>query len=94
MAMWAAATVPLPGICTPSAIALATGTALAADRPHFQAMDFATDRMDELPDSAYVVITRRLAFRPITHKDIFWDRVRQLLVPGVTFWVVTELADR
>lgn len=80
--------------CAPSAISLATDASPAVDRPHFQVMDFATDRLDELPDPAYAVITCRLVFRFITDKDIFLDRVRQLLVPGGTFWVVTELADR
>ncbi|MFE0356563.1 hypothetical protein ACFW2K_22335 [Streptomyces nigra] len=36
----------------------------------------------------------RLVFRFIADKDTFLNRVRQLLVPGGTFWVVTELADR
>ncbi|MGW0206670.1 class I SAM-dependent methyltransferase [Streptomyces sp. NPDC003233] len=64
--------------CAPSAIALATGTAPAAHRPHFQVMDFATDRLDELPDSAYAVTTCRLVFRFLTHKDIVLNRIRQL----------------
>lgn len=80
--------------CAPSAIALATTAGPAVDRPHFQVMDFATDRLDELPDPAYAVITCRLVFRFITAKDIFLARVRQLLAPGGTFWLVTELADR
>lgn len=80
--------------CAPSAIAIAADAELAVDRPHFQVMDFATDRLEELPDPAYAVITCRLVFRFITDKDAFLDRVRQLLVPGGTFWVVTELADR
>lgn len=80
--------------CAPSAIALATDAGPRADRPHFQVMDFANDRLDELPDPAYTVITCRLVLRFIADKKIFLDRVRQLLVPGGTFWVVTELADR
>lgn len=80
--------------CAPSAISLATGAGPAAGRPHFQVMDFAADRLDELPDPAYAAITCRLVFRFIADKDTFLNRVRQLLVPGGTFWVVTELADR
>ena len=80
--------------CAPSAIALASQASPAADRPRFQVMDFATNPLDELPDPAYAVITCRLLFRFITDKAVFLDRVRQLLVPGGTFWVVTELTDR
>ncbi|TLS44385.1 class I SAM-dependent methyltransferase [Streptomyces montanus] len=81
--------------CAPSAIALATATGPAiADHPHCQVMDFVTDDLSELPDPAYAVITCRLVFRFITDKGAFLDRVRQLLVPGGTFWVVTELTAR
>ncbi|GAB2992529.1 hypothetical protein GCM10023080_068030 [Streptomyces pseudoechinosporeus] len=81
--------------CAPSAIALATDTGPGTGaHPHFQVMDFATDDLSQLPDPAYAVITCRLVFRFITDKGAFLDRVRQLLVPGGTFWVVTELADR
>jgi hypothetical protein len=57
-------------------------------------MDFATDDLNGLPDPAYALITCRLVFRFVTGKGTFLDRVRQLLVPGGTLWVVTELADR
>ncbi|WP_329303915.1 class I SAM-dependent methyltransferase [Streptomyces sp. NBC_00659] len=50
--------------------------------------------LSELPDLAYAVITCRLVFRFITDKGAFMNRVRQLLAPGGTFWVVTELANR
>ncbi|MFJ3673355.1 class I SAM-dependent methyltransferase [Streptomyces sp. NPDC090106] len=81
--------------CAPSAIALASGTGPGTtDQPRFQVMDFATDDLGTLPDPAYAVITCRLAFRFITDKNAFLDRLRQLLVPGGIFWVVTELADR
>lgn len=79
--------------CAPSAIALAAAPG-AGDQLHFQVMDFTTDDLSELPDPVYQVITCRLVFRFITDKGAFMDRVRQLLVPGGTFWVVTELADR
>ncbi|MFF4205613.1 class I SAM-dependent methyltransferase [Streptomyces sp. NPDC001668] len=81
--------------CAPSAIALATdGAAGTGDHPQFRVMDFATDDLGELPEKAYAVIACRLVFRFITDKAGFLERVRQLLVPGGTFWVVTELADR
>ncbi|MEU0110610.1 class I SAM-dependent methyltransferase [Streptomyces sp. NPDC006251] len=83
--------------CAPSAVTLATATDLAGgggDQPRFQVMDFAVDDLGELPDPAYAVITCRLVVRFITDKAGFLERVRQLLVPGGVFWVVTELADR
>ncbi|MFF4508997.1 class I SAM-dependent methyltransferase [Streptomyces sp. NPDC001401] len=81
--------------CAPSAITVATdGDPGSSDQPRFQVMDFAADDLSELPDPAYAVITCRLVFRFITDKAAFLDQVRQLLVPGGIFWVVTELADR
>ncbi|MGC9544851.1 class I SAM-dependent methyltransferase [Streptomyces sp. UG1] len=81
--------------CAPSAITLATNADPgSSDQPRFQVMDFTTDDLTELPDPAYAVITCRLVFRFINDKALFLDQVRQLLVPGGTFWVVTELADR
>ncbi|MCX5173853.1 MULTISPECIES: class I SAM-dependent methyltransferase [Streptomyces] len=80
--------------CAPSAIALADTGHREDGQPHFQVMDFATDDLSELPDPAYAVITCRLAYKFFTDKAAFLDRVRQLLVPGGIFWVVTELADR
>ncbi|WP_240436618.1 class I SAM-dependent methyltransferase [Streptomyces sporangiiformans] len=76
--------------CAPSTLATATGPH-TDDHPHCQVMDFATDDLSELPDPAYAVITFRLVFRFVTDKGAFLDQVRQLLVPGGTFWVVTEL---
>jgi ubiquinone/menaquinone biosynthesis C-methylase UbiE len=76
--------------CAPSAVALATN---AGDRPHFQVMDFAADDLSKLPDPAYTVVTCRLVYRFIADKGAFLDRVRRVLAPGGTFWVVTELAD-
>ncbi|WP_405591904.1 class I SAM-dependent methyltransferase [Streptomyces sp. NBC_01092] len=80
--------------CAPTAIALATDAPGSSDQPRFQVMDFAAGDLAELPDPAYAVITCRLVFRFITDKAVFLDQVRRLLVPGGTFWVVTELTDR
>lgn len=81
--------------CAPSAIALAAETAQGGgDHLKFQVMDFAAGDLGALPDPAYAVITCRLVFRFISDKARFLERVRQLLVPGGVFWVVTELADR
>ncbi|MGQ4436777.1 MULTISPECIES: class I SAM-dependent methyltransferase [unclassified Streptomyces] len=81
--------------CAPSAITTATATACGGDgQPRFQVMDFATDDLNLLPDPAYAVITCRLVYRFFPDKAAVLDRVRQLLVPGGIFWVVTELADR
>ncbi|GAB2326686.1 class I SAM-dependent methyltransferase [Streptomyces variabilis] len=81
--------------CAPSAITVAMDAAPgSSDQPRFQVMDFAADDLSELSNPAYAVITCRLVFRFITDKTVFLDRVRRLLVPGGTFWVVTELADR
>ncbi|MEU1477170.1 class I SAM-dependent methyltransferase [Streptomyces sp. NPDC005760] len=77
--------------CAPSAAAIAAST---DDNVHFQVMDFATDDLNQLPDPAYAVVTCRLVYRFITDKGAFLDRVRQVLAPGGTFWVVTELAGR
>ncbi|MDG9720455.1 class I SAM-dependent methyltransferase [Streptomyces sp. DH24] len=81
--------------CAPSAVTVATDAGPNSSRqPRFQVMDFAADDLSELPDPAYAVITCRLVFRFITDKAVFLEKVRQLLVPGGTFWMVTELADR
>ncbi|MFI6277905.1 methyltransferase domain-containing protein [Streptomyces sp. NPDC050988] len=81
--------------CAPSAITLAAADAgPGTDQLRFQVMDFATDDLSELPEPAFAVITCRLVYRFISDKGAFVDRVRQLLAPGGTFWVVTELAER
>ncbi|MEV0174516.1 class I SAM-dependent methyltransferase [Streptomyces sp. NPDC050803] len=77
--------------CAPSAVALSAG---AYRHLRFEVMDFAADDLGELPDPAYAVVTCRLVYRFIKDKGAFLDRVRQVLSPGGTFWVVTELADR
>ncbi|MEU9446502.1 class I SAM-dependent methyltransferase [Streptomyces sp. NPDC048304] len=57
-------------------------------------MDFAADDVNALPDRAYTVVTCRLVYRWMDDKPAFLDRVRKVLAPGGTFWVVTELAGR
>ncbi|MFJ1742530.1 class I SAM-dependent methyltransferase [Streptomyces microflavus] len=80
--------------CSPSAIALATDHDDAAGSPVWVCMDITTDDLNILPDPAYAVITCRLVYRWISDKAAFLDRVRHLLAPGGTFWVVTEIAGR
>jgi 2-polyprenyl-3-methyl-5-hydroxy-6-metoxy-1,4-benzoquinol methylase len=81
--------------CSPSAIALAAAQdAGPGDEPVWQCMDITTDDLRALPEPAYEVITCRLVYRWIDDKAAFLDRVRRLLAPGGTFWVVTEIAGR
>jgi 2-polyprenyl-3-methyl-5-hydroxy-6-metoxy-1,4-benzoquinol methylase len=81
--------------CSPSAIALAAaqdpGPGIV---PVWQCMDITTDDLGTLPEQAYAAITCRLVYRWIDNKAAFLDRVRRLLAPGGTFWVVTEIAGR
>ncbi|WP_309228176.1 class I SAM-dependent methyltransferase [Streptomyces lunaelactis] len=79
--------------CAPSALATATSTAPNAGEITFQLMDFMIDDLSHLPDPAYAVITCRLVYRWVEDKAGLLQRVRSLLVPGGTFWVVTELAE-
>ncbi|MFC9283671.1 class I SAM-dependent methyltransferase [Streptomyces collinus] len=80
----------------PSAIAVARGS--RADQhegePTWHVMDFAQGDLRSLPDAAYAVVACRLVYRWMDDKPAFLDRVRQLLAPGGTFWVVTEIAGR
>ncbi|WFB05695.1 class I SAM-dependent methyltransferase [Streptomyces sp. LX-29] len=82
--------------CAPSALALAA----SCDRdesepgPTWRLMDFATDDVTKLPDPAYTAVTCRLVYTFIDDKPDFLDRVRRVLAPGGTFWVLTELAGR
>ncbi|MFD8847830.1 class I SAM-dependent methyltransferase [Streptomyces sp. NPDC059604] len=81
--------------CSPSAIALAAAQApVPGHDPIWQCMDITTDDPGTLPEPAYTVITCRLVYRWIDDKAAFLDRVRHLLAPGGTFWVVTEIAGR
>ncbi|MFI2765236.1 class I SAM-dependent methyltransferase [Streptomyces echinatus] len=81
--------------CSPSAITLAAaqdpGPGIV---PIWQCMDFTADDLGTLPDPAYAVITCRLVYRWIDDKAAFLDRVRRLLAPGGTFWVVAEVTGR
>ncbi|MGW0880314.1 class I SAM-dependent methyltransferase [Streptomyces sp. NPDC002671] len=77
----------------PSAITAAQN-AQRDDGPTWHLMDFTADDLSALPDPAYAVVTCRLVYRWMDDKPAFIDRVRQVLAPGGTFWVVTELAGR
>ncbi|MER6332725.1 class I SAM-dependent methyltransferase [Streptomyces sp. NPDC001034] len=79
--------------CAPSALAEA---ARQGDGPAWRLMDFVTDDLGALPFPAgtYALVTCRLVYRWTDDKPAFLDRVRRLLAPGGTFWVVTELAGR
>ncbi|MGW7304423.1 class I SAM-dependent methyltransferase [Streptomyces sp. NPDC054835] len=79
--------------CSPSAVALAA-THDTGPGPTWRCLDVTTDDLTTLPDLAYAVITCRLVYRWMDDKPTFLDRVRRLLAPGGTFWVVTEIAGR
>ncbi|MFJ8018578.1 class I SAM-dependent methyltransferase [Streptomyces sp. NPDC096339] len=81
--------------CAPSALALAaTHDTGPGSGPAWRRLDITTDDLTALPDPAYAVITCRLVYRWIDDKPAFIERVRHLLAPGGTFWVVTEVAGR
>jgi hypothetical protein len=82
--------------CAPSAIAAARSTQSTrhGHGPAWRLMDFIADDLSALPDPAYAVVTCRLVYRWMDDKPAFLDRVRHVLAPGGTFWVVTELAGR
>ena len=81
--------------CSPSAIALAAAhDTWPGPAPVWRCMDITTDDLGALLEPAYAVITCRLVYRWIDDKAAFLDRVRRLLAPGGTFWVVTEIAGR
>ncbi|MEU2563186.1 hypothetical protein ABZ626_28170 [Streptomyces longispororuber] len=54
----------------------------------------AADALSPLPEAAHAAITCLLVYRWIDDKAAFLHRVRHLLAPGGTFWVVTEIAGR
>ncbi|WP_406840864.1 methyltransferase domain-containing protein [Streptomyces sp. AHU1] len=85
-----------PGVgCSPSAIALAAAQdAGAGHEPVWRCMDITTGDLRALPEPTHAVVTCRLVYRWIDDKAAFLDRVRHLLAPGGTFWVVTEIAGR
>lgn len=81
--------------CSPSALAVAA----ARDSPEtpgplWRCADIRADDLTTLPDPAYTVITCRLVYRWIDNKPAFVNRIRRLLVPGGTFWVVAEITGR
>ncbi|GGM18042.1 hypothetical protein GCM10010129_72810 [Streptomyces fumigatiscleroticus] len=79
----------------PTAITLAASQDAAPGHgPEWRCMDITTDALGTLPHPAYAVITCRLVYRWLDDKPAFLDRVRQLLAPGGTFWVVTEVVGR
>ncbi|MEU7327977.1 class I SAM-dependent methyltransferase [Streptomyces parvus] len=81
--------------CSPSALALATDQHEGPGQaPTWVRMDIAVDDLNVLPEPAYAVITCRLVYRWISDKAAFLSRVRHLLAPGGTFWVVCEIAGR
>ncbi|KUO04820.1 class I SAM-dependent methyltransferase [Streptomyces caeruleatus] len=79
--------------CSPSALALAAAQD-PGPGPDWRCLDITTDSLTALPDPAYAVITCRLVYRWMDDKAAFINRVRHLLAPGGTFWVVTEIAGR
>ncbi|MEV8535201.1 class I SAM-dependent methyltransferase [Streptomyces sp. NPDC051211] len=79
--------------CSPSAVALATAKD-AGPGPAWRCLDITAGDLAALPESAFAVVTCRLVYRWMDDKRAFLDRVRQLLAPGGTFWVVTEITGR
>lgn len=81
--------------CSPSAVALAASRSSGPGLgPVWQCLDITTGDLTALPNPAYAVITCRLVYRWMDDKPAFLDRIRRLLAPGGTFWVVTEIAGR
>ncbi|MFD4688987.1 class I SAM-dependent methyltransferase [Streptomyces sp. NPDC058463] len=78
---------------SPSAVALAAAQdAGPGSGPAWRCADVTSGDLTALPEPAYAVITCRLVFRWMDDKAAFLNRVRRLLAPGGTFWVVTEIA--
>lgn len=81
--------------CSPSAVVLAAAQDPGpGHEPVWRCMDITTDDLGVLPEPAYAVVTCRLVYRWIDDKAVFLDRVRHLVAPGGTFWVVTEISGR
>ncbi|MFC7908340.1 class I SAM-dependent methyltransferase [Streptomyces nigra] len=82
--------------CSPSAVSLAAAQDTSTGPgPAWRCLDItADDAPTALPESAFAVITCRLVYRWMEDKPTFLDRVRWLLAPGGTFWVVTEITGR
>ncbi|MEU5240931.1 class I SAM-dependent methyltransferase [Streptomyces lydicus] len=79
--------------CSPSALVLAAAHD-SGPSPLWRCLDIAADDLTTLPDPAYALITCRLVYRWMDNKSAFLSRVRELLAPGGTFWVITEIAGR
>ncbi|WP_282693545.1 class I SAM-dependent methyltransferase [Streptomyces sp. CC208A] len=79
--------------CSPSALALAAAQDTTPG-PTWRCADIATGDLTTVTDAAYALITCRLVYRWMDDKPGFLSRVRRLLAPGGTFWVVTEIAGR
>jgi 2-polyprenyl-3-methyl-5-hydroxy-6-metoxy-1,4-benzoquinol methylase len=80
--------------CSSAALKIAQAEQDTSDGPHFQRLDFETEDIRALPEAGYAAVTCRLVFAFIKDKAAFLARVRYLLPPGGTFWVVTPLAER
>ncbi|MDX3784101.1 class I SAM-dependent methyltransferase [Streptomyces europaeiscabiei] len=80
--------------CSSAALKIAQAEQSANDGPVFQQLDIETDDTNVLPDVGYALVTCRLVFAFIKDKPALLDRIRSLLPPGGTFWLVTPLAER
>ncbi|MFJ4570628.1 class I SAM-dependent methyltransferase [Streptomyces sp. NPDC088846] len=76
--------------CAPSAVATARATNPDLE---IQLFDFEAGDLSQLPHSAFAAITCRLVYRWIDDKPAFLSRIRGLLAPGGTLWVVTSVHD-
>ncbi|MEU9425308.1 class I SAM-dependent methyltransferase [Streptomyces sp. NPDC048342] len=80
--------------CSSAALKIAQAEQNTNDGPVFEQLDIETDDTSLLPDPGYALVTCRLVFAFIKDKPTFLNRIRSLLPPGGTFWVVTPLAER
>lgn len=80
--------------CSSAALKIVQAEQKANDGPVFHQLDIETEDTSVLPDAGYALVTCRLVFAFIKDKPAFLDRIRSLLPPGGTFWLVTPLAER
>ncbi|MCD2468607.1 class I SAM-dependent methyltransferase [Streptomyces sp. MBT42] len=81
--------------CSSNAISLAAAQDTGpAPGPVWKYTDITATDLTEHPDPAYALITCRLVYRWMDDKRSIVNRVRRLLAPGGTFWVVTEIDSR
>ncbi|MFC9266249.1 class I SAM-dependent methyltransferase [Streptomyces zhihengii] len=81
--------------CSPTAVALAAAhDSNPGPGPAWKCLDFTTCDLTTLPEPTYALITCRLVYRWMDDKQSFLNRVRRLLAPGGTLWIVTEVAGR